>query len=394
MDKVDSIFPIAEVIVKKISGELTPEEETFFNVWISSSSRNQDLFNRIMDAQNLEERNRMIRGIDTREAWIRYSKEIKLRKKSHYIRVLQYAAVLLVPVMIVTLLYITRQENQTAQNVRPEQQINPGSKNALLVLGNGKSINLEKSNFLDIKEEDGTRIVNDNQCLSYHEIKEEDNAKIPENTLIVPRGGEYNLVLSDSSEVYLNSMSKLVFPVNFSKNTREVFLEGEACFIVKKDSGRPFIVNVNGMRIEVMGTTFNVNAYRDQENIITTLVEGKVRLITTNDQQNEYILAPDDQAVFDVSAKDVQINKVNAASYMQWINGVYVFDNQSLGEIMTTLSRWYNFNYWFEQQDIEQITFKGGLNKYESIEPILDIIESTGKVKATINGKNILFSKK
>jgi ferric-dicitrate binding protein FerR (iron transport regulator) len=189
-------------------------------------------------------------------------------------------------------------------------------------------------------------------------------------------------------------MSKLVFPVSFSKENREVFLEGEACFKVRKDQSRPFIVNVNGIKIEVLGTTFNVNAYSDQEQIITTLVEGKVKIHLTDSPENEFILNPDDQAVFDLTGRTIQINQVDAVSYMQWVNGIYTFNDQSLGEIMRTLSRWYDFNYWFEQQDIEDITFKGGLNKYERIEPILEIIASTGKVDVTVKGKNIVFSKK
>ena len=395
MDNVDSVFRIAEVIVKKISGELNQEEENFFHTWINSSPRNQDLFTKITDAQNIEERNRLIRETDTAQAWGRYIQKIGHQKRDRYLKIWQYAAILLVPLMIVSLLYIKNKQDQTAQNADQQVQIIPGSKNALLVLGNGKSINLQQNDSLSIEEEDGTRIVNDKKRLSYHEIKGEASAKIPENTLIVPRGGEYNLVLSDSSEVYLNSMSKLVFPVNFSGHIREVSLEGEACFMVKKDATHPFIVNVNGMRIEVMGTTFNVNAYQDQKNVITTLVEGKIRLIAGGTQAKEYILSPDDQAIFSGSSDgNVQIRQVNSVDYVQWIKGVYIFDHQSLGEIMQTLSRWYDFNYWFEQQDLERITFKGGLNKYQSIEPILDIIESTGKVEITVKGKSILFSKK
>jgi len=394
MEKTDSIFPIAEVIVKKISGELSPGEEDFFNAWINASPRNQDLFNRITDAQNLKERNRLVREIDTAQAWGRYFQTIKHQKKEHYFRVWRYAAAFLVPVMLMTILYFYLQRDREDNKVVQQEQILPGSRNSLLVLGNGKSINLQENNLLSIEEEDGTRIVNDKKCLSYHQAESEVKGEAPKNTLIIPKGGEYNLILSDSSEIYLNSMSRLVFPVSFSKETREVYLEGEAYFKVRKDQSRPFIVNVNGIKIEVLGTTFNVNAYSDQKQIITTLVEGKVKIHLTDSPENEFILSPDDQAVFDPAGKTIQINQVDAVNYMQWVNGIYTFNDQSLGEIMRTLSRWYDFNYWFEQQDIEDITFKGGLNKYESIEPILEIIASTGKVDVTVKGKNIVFSQK
>jgi len=396
-ENTEEILAISEVIVRKLrGGELSDEEEKKLSDWISSSGRNRLLYNRIKDSENFDQRNELIRQINTEGAWLRYKQKISVspdRKRS--IRWWQYAAIIFVPVFLVILFQLTQQERKHDPVQIAKEQIVPGSKNAILVLGSGKSINLERSDSLDIQEEDGTRIVKDDQLLSYHQPVGETDMKVPDNTLIIPRGCEYSLVLSDSTRVYLNAMSKLVFPVSFSKGTREVSLEGEACFLVKKDEGRPFIVNVNGMRIEVLGTTFNVNAYKDQGNVVTTLVEGKVRLFTGADHSDEYILSPDDQAVFNASSGgEVQIRQVNASNYIQWIDGVYVFDQQSLGEIMQTLSRWYDFNYWFEQQELEHIRFKGGLSKYESIDPILEIIESTGKVRVTVKGKNIVFSKK
>ncbi|MEN6457021.1 MAG: FecR domain-containing protein [Prolixibacteraceae bacterium] len=396
-ENTEEILAISEVIARKLGGEeLGDEEEKKLNNWIFSSGRNRSLYNKIKDSRNFDQRNELIRQINTERAWLLYKKKINVnpdRRRS--IRWWQYAAIIFVPIFVVTLFQLTQQERKHDPVQIAEEQIIPGSKNAVLVLGSGKSINLERSDSLDIKEEDGTRIVKDDQLLSYHQPTDETDIKVPDNTLIVPRGGEYSLVLSDSTRVYLNAMSKLVFPVSFSKGAREVSLEGEACFIVKKDPEKPFIVNMNGMRIEVLGTTFNVSAYKDQGNIVTTLVEGKVRLFAGIDQSNEYILSPDDQAVFNASSGgEVQIRQVNASNYIQWIDGVYVFDQQSLGEIMQTLSRWYDFNYWFEQQELEHIRFKGGLSKYESIDPILEIIESTGKVRVTVKGKNIVFSKK
>lgn len=396
-ENTEAVFDISEIIARKLGGEeLGVEDEKKLSDWIFSSGRNRSLYNRIKDSRNFDQRNELIRQINTEGAWFRYKQKIDINPgRKRRIQWWQYAAAIFVPVLMISIFYVTQQEGKVEQVQIAEEQILPGSKNAVLVLGSGKSIDLEKNDSLDIKEEDGTRIIKDDQLLSYHQPTDETDMKVPDNTLIVPRGGEYSLVLSDSTKVYLNAMSKLVFPVSFTKVTREVSLEGEACFMVKKDQGKPFIVNVNGMRIEVLGTTFNVNAYKDQGKIITTLVEGKVRLFTGTGQSREYILSPDDQAVFNASSGgEVQIRQVNASNYVQWIDGVYVFDRQSLGEIMKTLSRWYDFNYWFEQQELEQIRFKGGLNKYESIDPILEIIESTGKVKATIKGNNILFSKK
>ncbi len=394
----ETVFPIAEIIAQKLSNaeNLSEEDEKQLNNWLSYSERNRLLYDRIKDGQNQEEWNKLIRQIDTEQAWSRFSMYTGIkdtRKRS--VQWWHYAAGLLIPVLVVSLFYVTRHNTSVtdSDNILKEQIV-PGSRNAILVLGNGKNIKLEKNDSLNIEEEDGTRIIKNAATLSYHKINKKAEAQIPQNTLIVPRGGEYNMVLSDSTKVYLNSMSQLRFPIRFPSGSREVFLEGEACFIVKKDPAHPFIVNVNGIKIEVLGTTFDVNAYPDQGKIITTLVKGKIKLSLPDSPGKEFCLAPNDQAVLNRSTQQVQVDKVDAGNYIQWINGIYVFNNESLEEIMKTLSRWYDFNYWFEQEDIKNIKFNGGLNKYESIEPILEIIESTGKVEATINKNNILFRAK
>ncbi len=316
-------------------------------------------------------------------------------KKLHLYRVkfLRYAAAVLVPFFMILAAYWYFNEH-SRETIDIVAGIQPGSRNALLVLDNGKTMDLMNDTIKSLVEDDGTIIENSEEELSYSAQIEEKNKKTLYNTLIVPRAGEYRLVLSDGSRVYVNSMSKLIFPVKFIGNTRELSLEGEACFIVKKDSLHPFIVNVNGLKVEVLGTTFNINAYHDDNNIITTLVEGKVKLTDESNPQNQILLHPDEQVVFNSYKRNLNVTKVNAKKYTQWIDGVYTFNNQSLEDIMRTLSRWYDFNYWFEQDEIKDIKFEGGLNKYESIEPILDIIESTGKVEISINGKNILFMKK
>jgi ferric-dicitrate binding protein FerR (iron transport regulator) len=210
---------------------------------------------------------------------------------------------------------------------------------------------------------------------------------------MVPRGGEFNLVLSDGTRVFVNSMSKLEFPVNFTGNKREISLEGEAYFEVAKDKTRPFIVKIKGVQVEVLGTTFNIKAYPEDHQSFTTLVEGKVKLCSGNQSDNDYFLMPDQQAVYDPSSKGVVINKVDAGKIVQWTTGRYYFSDQPLDEIMKTLSRWYDFNYKFEDQAIKNVKFEGGLNKYGSIYPILDIINETGKVKVTVKNKDVIFSK-
>ncbi len=386
---------IANIIAKKILRQTDKKEEHFLDDW-KKSEENQLLYEKLTNPRNFKKHDEVISSVDINSGWNKYISKIDESKKRKLIpSVVWYAAAVLLPLVIVTSYLIIINEKQ-AVPVSAENNvlIEPGTKNAVLLLDDGSGINLEKEESLELQEKDGTRIVKKEGVLNYEKSRKEKNIQSLKNTLLVPRGGEYNLILADGTKVFVNSMSRLEFPVQFSDSTREVSLEGEACFWVAKDAAHPFIVKVNGVKVEVLGTTFNINAYPDESSITTTLVEGKIKMNRLEKPGEEFILSPNDQAVIDSNSGQVKIGKVDADKFIQWVNGVYVFENQTLGAIMKTLGRWYDFNCWFENQDLKEIEFDGRLNKYESIEPILEIIQSTGKVKVEVENNNILFKEK
>jgi hypothetical protein len=328
-------------------------------------------------------------------AWEEFTEAVTTeRKKKRSLVFLKYAAVILFPLLIGTMSYWLIHE-QSGKNHMHTSEILPGTKSAFLVLSNGQKIDLGKEGVNALKEADGTIIEKNDDKLHYMKHQRLVSEEVLQDELIVPRGGEYSLVLSDGTRVYLNSMSRLIFPVRFSGDNRKVILEGEGYFEVQKDEKRPFIVQVSGMQIQVLGTSFNVKAYQDEQNVYTTLVEGKVRINSEDDQLNgEFFLEPDQQAIFDKRNSIVSVKDVDAAQYMQWTTGRYIFVDQPLDEIMKTLSRWYDFTFRYSDESLKEMRFEGGLNKYENIYPILDIINRTGKVKVDIKGKEVLFSKK
>ena len=395
MNKMDSIFEDSKLIAKKITGRLTEQEKDLFDHWINGSQQNQKFYKKVQDNHNFLARNEQFESVNTKRAWEEFATKLKIRKRSNTITIfLKYAASILLPILIgtATYYYISRQAD-LKNNAALVADIKPGSRNAILVLNNGENIDLDKQEVATLKEADGTTINKVKDELNYVGNQSEKSKTILQNTLVIPRGGEYSLVLSDGTKVFLNSMSKLVFPVRFSGDKREVTLEGEAYFEVHKDKQHPFVVSVNGMQINVLGTKFNVNAYQDDQNIYTTLVEGKVRINSENQQEKEWLLEPDQQAVFDKSDARVKIKNVDAKQFMQWTTGTYTFTDQSLDEIMKSLSRWYDFKYSFNDESLKSLRFEGGLNKYESIEPILDIITRSDKVKYKVEGKEIIFTK-
>ena len=378
-----------------MTGQLSGQENDLFEQWLEKSERNRKFFKRIQNGRDFLVRNEQYESVNVKHGWNEFSKAINIqRKRARLHSCLKYAAVILFPVIIVVALhyYVNHQieiKNRTIQLA----SIKPGTRNAILILNNGQKVDLDNQKVKALKESDGTIINKIQDELNYAGRQSVKTKKRLQNIVVIPRGGEYCLILSDSTRVFLNSMSKLVFPVRFSGATREISLEGEAYFEVRKDKQHPFIVNVNGMQVNVLGTSFNVKAYPDEKNVYTTLVEGRVAINTGGQSDEEWLLNPDEQAVFDKSDEGLKIRKVDASQYMQWTIGKYVFTDRTLDEIMRSLSRWYDFTYSYRDESIKDIRFEGGLDKYKSIDPIIDIIERTGKVRVIVKGKEIIFMK-
>ena len=347
-----------------------------------------------MDNNNYLDRNNLYESIDIKKAWTQVERVVIRRSKKRVLSImLKYAAAILLPVLLgITANWYLNDRIQNKD--QPLAEIQPGSSNAVLIMANGENIDLTNRTAKNLVEHDGTVINNTNKELRYAGQSDKNAKEVILNTLIVPKGGEYSLVLSDGTKVFINSMSRLVFPVRFSGDNREITLEeGEAYFEVAKDKSKPFIITVKGIKVEVLGTSFNIKAYSEDDNLYTTLVEGKVKINLKSQPSNIHYLEPDQQAVFNPTASQIVIQKVDAKQIVQWTTGKYSFTNQTLDEIMKTLSRWYDFDYQYEDETLKQIRFEGGLNKYESIEPILEIIKKTGKVNVSVKGKEVLFSK-
>ena len=394
MEKINSIIEIAELIARDISGQLNDLEHETLEKWINYSEHNEQLYQQIKDCDNLALRNLIYDNVNIPGGWTNLTEKLAEKPLRRMLpQFFKYAAAILLPVLLGVSTYWLLNE-KSPQTVQPIAEIVPGTRNAVLVLASGKSVNLSNGSTQKLIEKDGSLIQNYKKELNYTQNIAQNPKKSIYNTLIVPQGGEYTLVLSDGTRVFVNSMSKLVFPVAFVSNKREITLEGEACFEVAQDKSKPFIVTIKGMQIEVLGTTFNVKAYPTDDQSFTTLVEGKIKLNSGTSASDIRILEPDQQAIYNPTTAAMVIQKVDANQFMQWTKGKYVFTNQPLDEIMNTLSRWYDFKYQFEDASIRKIKFEGGLNKYENLDPILEIIKKTGKVNVTVKGKEVLFSRK
>lgn len=263
-----------------------------------------------------------------------------------------------------------------------------GKKCAELILANGKRMILD-NNPMEIRDVQGSVVINDTLSrLMYQETEEMNTDSVVEyHTLKVPSGADYYVQLGDGTKIWLNCESTLRYPVNFSKNERKVFLDGEAYFEVKKSERWPFIVTTDKMDVRVTGTTFNVKSYAHEAVIHTTLVEGIVFV-------NEQRLHPAQQFVMNKETQEIDIKNVDTEIYTGWVEGMFVFKNQRLENVMSDLARWYKVEVFYMNPSTKDIRFSGNLGRYETIDDLLQIIEAIDKVSIVRKGNTITISTK
>jgi ferric-dicitrate binding protein FerR (iron transport regulator) len=266
-----------------------------------------------------------------------------------------------------------------------ESLIQPGSSKAILQLADGTLIDLEKEETR-IATENGAVIDNNKKEIVYHSGVPGPR-KVEYNSIEIPRGGEYQLVLSDGTKVWLNSETSIRFPVVFSGKTRELQLSGEAYFEVAENKDIPFILHTSGIDIHVTGTAFNVRAYSNEKNMAATLVEGEVNVIQ-NQTKEAHRLKPGQQAV--VSGPETQIGEVNVEQFVAWKNGRIYFENNSLEEILSNLERWYDVEVSFTDERLKALRFSIDVERYTEFNRVFEIIELTRKVKFNINENQII----
>ncbi len=206
-------------------------------------------------------------------------------------------------------------------------------------------------------------------------------------TLAVPSVLDYKIRLSDGTEVWMNSETKLRFPLNFSDKTREVYIDGEAYFKVAKNVHQPFIVHTPKTEIKVLGTQFNVNTY-DDDKIVTALVEGAV---TASDKDKKIELKPGFEAVYNFYQKDFQLKTFDDSEVLAWMNGVYYFHNMPLQDLSKLLSRWYNVQVEFEKPALRNKTFSGELVKNQPVQLFLDNIKISNEMNSDLKDGVVRF---
>lgn len=387
-------FDIAKLFAGFLAGNLTTEEQSRLESWTAFSEENRQLFEKVCRGENIRELNRMATSYDSGKAWQALEKNFHPTRKVTLRRWMAWAAVMVLPLCIGYFLLRNTDRTPDRESLNVASVVKPGTSKAVLTLADGSVVELKGEQGFELKEQDGTIINKDSAVLTYSATM---NSRLRSgqpvyNKVDIPRGGEYSLVLSDGTVVYLNAMSSLRYPVNFAGDTREVELMGEAYFQVSKDASHPFVVKTGDMRIRVLGTEFNVSAYPEDQMVRTTLVEGSVR-VDAGLKDGMAVLKPSQQATFCKSSGELSVRDVDVAMYVAWKNGMFDFRDWRLEDIMTYLSRWYDIQVFYQNEGLKDQKFGCYITRYSEIGPILELLEKTGNIKADVKGNTIVFTR-
>lgn len=388
---------ISYLICRRLLGSITEEEQAALDKWRSESQHNEASFKRMLHSAWIDMEMNRLRIADYRRPLADMKRRIAIEsehsRKSGTIvfrskeaaRQMAYglsAAAVVLLIVVGAAMYFMRGSNETERQIakveKTEHAIVHGTTQATLTLDNGKSVKL------------GSDETN-NKKLIAEAVNDEE---IQFSNLTTPRGGEFKVVLEDGTEVWLNADSRLRYPEKFGDKERRVEVSGEAYFKVAKDIDKPFCVVSGGQEVRVYGTEFNVNAYSDDAKIYTTLVSGQVSLKTISGNNSELMLTPGRQAVYDKSTEAAHVKTVDTEVVTSWRSGAFVFEDQTLEQIMRTLSRWYDFNYEFADKEVAQIVFMGSIPRYGSFNEVVEIFRKMGGIRMRLKGDKVIISTK
>lgn len=373
------------LIEKYQEGTASPEEEVLIEKWIILGTvKDLDLSDEDLASDFSSIRSRL--PLKYKEA-----------KRVHLWRYIGVVAAAAAAITLSVWFYTSRHygEGQSAETVKYAMDVAPGKNTATLTLPNGKTITLS---------DEKAGIIIDASTLTYSDgtALSSQTSNIPHNeqmlTAMTPRGGTYQLRLADGTNVWLNADSKISFPAGFAGSQRTVMLlNGEAYFEVAKDKKHPFVVVTEDQKLEVLGTHFNISAYREENSTKTTLLEGSVEVSLLKTEKTSTLknatvkLLPGQQAI--LSNHVIKVAEVNSSLAIDWKNGDFIFRDEDLESVMRKVARWYNVEIIYKNDYPQHVKLGGFISRSKDLSAVLRLIEATGKVHFDIKDKSIIVGK-
>lgn len=366
-----------KLIIKKLNKTLNKKEQLIFDKWYKASKDHSDYFDRVQ--KNCSNK---IDFVDVEKGWEALILKLKhKRAKTNYWR---YAVAATVIGVFAVSIYNFRNdffdgEKENASQIVTDNSIKVGTDKAVLTLEDGSNVVLEKGQGYQ-----DTHFESNGEDIVYKVKSSKETNIVKYNYLTIPRGGQFFIKLADGTQVWLNSESQLKYPINFiSGKTRTVELVyGEAYFDVSHSSnheGDKFKIINQNQEVEVLGTEFNIKAYKGENNIYTTLVQGRVTVSSSGNKQN---LIPNQQTKLNLTNNKMSMSTVDVDIETSWKKGLFSFKGKPLEEIMVVLSRWYDVEFVFENKALGKVKFNGVIRKDEKIENLLTIIKNTNFINA------------
>jgi transmembrane sensor len=391
---------VAYLIAGYIRQTLTEKEHDELDEWIVSSDDNQRLFEELTDPETIRKGLESMGQADADAALKRIKNKLSFTDKKTSGKTKRWIGYsIAASIIIVTglVLFFMLNKKRKVEVVKKEL-IKPGGNYASLRFADGRTINLYDAKNGLVDSTNGKEVLKTSDGQISYESNSNGNNEF--HVLSTPAGGQYSVVLADGSRVWLNSKSSLKYPVVFDGKERVVELNGEGYFEIRplpkplsegEGLKTPFIVKVNGIRIEVLGTHFNVNAYTDEEGIRTSLFEGKVRVSNQQSAVSGQELRPGEQALVNKGGDFTVGNGIDMNEILGWKNGLFVFKDALIENVMRQVARWYDAEIIYEGKITHH--FNGTIERKEPVEKLLHFLEGTGEVHFKIEGKRIIVNR-
>lgn len=407
-ENIDHSLDIADLIADYLNGELSFERQETLLKWRSENEQNEALFRHICNEEHLNTVHKSFKNYDTTAALSKIYSQVEIEKKSSRFSYRMFARITTIAAAIVLVFgvyFFWGTKVTKDESLSQDSTVRPGKKLATLTLGDGTTVQLQGIASGKITEQANLSItkINDGLISYSNNVKADQSGVLAQqykNTISTPRGGYYQILLADGTKVWLNAASSLTFSPELNREGRRtVELNGEAYFEVARNKDSPFEVYsskvIAGKRVfqevKVLGTHFNVNAYDDEPEMKTTLIEGAVQVSTGGSRGSHnatVMLMPGELATIR-NENQILVSKVDASESIAWKNDLFIFNNESIGSIMRRISRWYNIDVVFEGVDQNRV-FGGTVSRFDDVNEVLDMLSLTGTIHFETKDKKII----
>ncbi len=397
-------FKISQIIARYLDDHIDQSEKKYLEDWLCQEEGNAKLFEEVRSESFRKAALLEIEYYNKSKKEVKQQLDRQLFKQKRkeqpvfMVRVMMTAAAVAILVVVAVWGVLFQMNNSGVNDKEVVMAIPPGGYKATLTTSGGEKVQLDEAirEFVIVDHSVGQKIRKEGGSLSYYTNKHQQAERyvsekdIPYNVLEVPVGGEYKLVLSDGTRVYINAGTRIKYPVLFDQSKRLVEVEGEAFFEVEHDPQWPFVVkDALGNQTEVLGTSFNVRAYKNEIEKRVTLVDGAVMFKSTEGEQCN--LTPGKAAIFSSENNSLVVENADIDEVLAWKNGRFIFNDEPLSEILYAMSGWYDINVHYTAVELKAIRFSVNFKRTKDLSVLLESIEMTKSIQFEFNEKDRLL---